>query len=582
MRILMPYREKIWRMLLTVLIVFVLYGLTPAQEEEEETYSITLTQTAELDREIHVVEDKRVLTETYTVKKGDYIWQIFRKRGLLEKRNLGELLSALKKLNTSLTNIDLIHPGDTIIIPLTIVPIEGISLQAEKKPSIPISLEDFKDLELEDYTIKRGDSIVKIIKDIYDLSEKDLINEYLQLVKSVNPEIADLDRIYPGQRVRLPIYSPQIVRKSIKPPSSPLGEQALTEQREGSLQLGRQLGEVFTQMGEEWIQTGKHFIPLKSGGQIDLKAESYPIINLSNGNKIILDLYNDMPDNMATLITSSWNNYRIVHIESGDTLRKIMAKIIPLCDFYKVYGADDPLLLGGDIPLRITADWIIRRSPEISNEKDIFIMVTLLDKTVPRIPKAMRDFLESLGITVIDYPPEEETDHESFEQVEILHAGSDAVSLIETILNTVGQGFSKNIDIPIYKSEKTDLNLTIKADLLLNVNGMDCIIDLKGLGKELVTLLMDHRFSVLSLSEEKEPSIIAEKILDLLDVPFESKPHPFMAADRDESKNVKLMIQGIVFPDVNGQRVFTTPSFLSQEIVNFLSQKGYRILYLGS
>lgn len=576
MRILLFLREKLWCLPLSMLIIFVLYNPIPAQEEGEETYSITLTQTAELDREIHVVDDKKVLTETYTVKKGDYIWQLFRKRGLLQKRNLGELLSALKKLNVSLTNIDLIHPGETIIIPLTIAPIEGIPVQAKKEPPTPISLEDFKDLELEDYTIKKGDSIVKILKNAYALSDEDLYTEYLRLVRKVNPDIADLNRIYPGQRIKLPIYSPQVVRKSIKPPSAPFSEQG-----EGPLQLGRQLGEVFTQMGEEWVQTGKHFIPLKSGGQIDLKADSYPILNLSNGNKIIVDLYNDMPDNMATLITSSWNNYRIVHIESRDTLRTVMEKIIPLCNFHKVYSANDPLLLGGDLPLRITADWIIERTPETSDEKNMFIVITLLEKTVPRIPKAIRDFLESLRITVIDYPPEEETPHESLEHVETLHAGGDALSLIETILNTVGQGFMKNVDIPIYQSEKTDFNLTIKADLFLNVNGRDCIIDLKGLGEDITTLLMDHHFSVLSLSEEKEPSMIAAKILDLLDVPFDSKPHPFLAADRDESKNVKLMIQGIVFPDKGGQRVFATPSFLSQEIVNFLSQKGYRILYLG-
>jgi hypothetical protein len=89
-----------------------------AQERDgEETYSITLVQTAEVDKEIITVDEKKVLTEAITVVKGDHIWQLFRERGLLKKRNLRQLLSMLQKLNKSLTNLDLIYPDQKIVIP---------------------------------------------------------------------------------------------------------------------------------------------------------------------------------------------------------------------------------------------------------------------------------------------------------------------------------------------------------------------------------------------------------------------------------------------------------------------------------
>jgi hypothetical protein len=345
-------------------------------------------------------------------------------------------------------------------------------------------------------------------------------------------------------------------------------------------QLGHKLGEIITRMGEEWIQTGKHFIPLKSGGQINLTADSYPIINLSSGNKVIVDLYHDMPENMADLITSSWDTYRIIHLDTGDDLQKAMNKIIPLCDFSKVYPPNEPLVLGGAIPLRITADWIVKRTPDPSDRVGEFIAVTFLDNTAPRIPKGIRDYLGGLSITIIEYPPAEETLGEPMGHGEVLKVDGDTSSIIETFLELVGNRYSKDVDIPIYQSEKTDLNLTIKADIFLNINGKDCIIDLKGLGEDIIALLKEHGFGVLSLSGEKDPSMVMTKTLDFFGISFESKPHAFMASDRGELKNIRFMVQGTIFRTIEGQRFFATPLFLPQGIVDFLSQKGYRILQL--
>ena len=344
--------------------------------------------------------------------------------------------------------------------------------------------------------------------------------------------------------------------------------------------LSRQLNDIFTQMDEEWVQTGKHFIPLKSGGQINLNADAYPIINLSNGKKVIVDLYNDMPKNMATLITTSWENYRIVHIEIKDDLRKILNKIIPLCDFYKLYGANDPLILGGDIPLRITADWIIQRSPESADKPGTFTILTLVGGAVPRIPKVIQKYLDSLGIQTIEFPSSDETSETDIGQTAPMMSINSKSSLIETLLERSGQRFSTEVDIPIYQSNKTDLNLTIKADFFLNVRGRDCIIDLNGLGADIISLLEEHHFLVLSVPMDENPMVIVTKTLNFIGVKSESKPHAFMAADRNESRNIRLMIQGVSFKNENGQNVFTTPVFLPQEIASFLSQKGYRVLHL--
>jgi hypothetical protein len=549
-----------------------------AQEKgEEETYSISLVQTAEVGKEIIEVEDKKVLTETYKVEKGEWIWQIFREKGLLEKQNLRELLSMLKTLNKDLANLDVIYPNQEIVIPLVISPM-GAGPKLAKKETEPISPEKLKDIKLENYTVRRGDTLVKVIRSRYEISDEKLYREYLELVKELNPSIGDLDNVSPGQIVRLPIWTPQVVRAPIAPKASLKPERVAEKARLTA--LGYQLGQIFTYMGEEWVQSGYHFVPLKSGGHIDLKGDSFPVINLFNGYKVIIDLYNAMPQKMGRVIESSWENYTIVHLNENDNLRTAFDRVLPACHYSKIYKLGEPLDLQGDIPFRIAGDWIIQPTASPGGEKEKMIMITLVDHGTPRTPRAIQDFLRTQGIKAIDYPPADDASEPAAPKSEILKAGNDISSLIETILNLTGQPFSRGVEIPIYKSGKSNFNLVMKADFLFKVKGRDCIIDLNGLEPDIATLLEEHQFRVLLLAGDKDPSSVVSKTLHLLGVQFDSKPHDFMAAKRDQGKNVTLTIPGIVFQADSGKNIFATPLEIPDDIALFLSQRGYDILNL--
>jgi LysM repeat protein len=109
---------------ITPLILILSVSGQASSQGSEETYSISLVQTAEVDKEknkeVREVDNRKVLAENYTVKKGDHLWQLFRERGMLQKRDLPELIEVLKRLNPSLTNLDLIYPGQRVVIPLTL------------------------------------------------------------------------------------------------------------------------------------------------------------------------------------------------------------------------------------------------------------------------------------------------------------------------------------------------------------------------------------------------------------------------------------------------------------------------------
>ena len=573
-----------------------------AQEKDEETYSISLTQTAEpetdAEQEIRTVEKKesfalegrKVVTETYTVKKGDHLWQLLRQRGLLEKKNLPELLAALKKLNSSFSNLDLIYPGDKIVIPLTIAPARGLPVVAQKGQETVISLEQLKDLKLENYTVQQGDSLIKVVKGRYSLRDEQVNEAYLQILGRLNPDIENLDRIYPGQVVRLPIYTPQIVRMPIKRerPSRPLetaqalaaAPSALPEQPKGPPALSQQLTEFFALLGEEWINTGEHFIPLKAGGQLNLKAEAFPILSLGNGQRVIVDLHRELPEKMAQVIAANWENYRVVHLKGDEDLRNALNKILAACDYYKIYKQGEPLEMRGDFTLQVSADWIIQTSEDRSRT----LLINLADKSGSRIPPELRNFLTNLGVKSIEYPPSQESAPEPAApsaRSDVLFAGKDKAAVIESVLTLTGQTFTRDVEMPVIQGQKSGVSLMIKADFFLYVDGKDSIIDCKGIGPDIVPLLKEYKVSVLSLANEEDPALIVSRTLDFIGVKFDSKPHPFTTAGKEDSKNFKLTIPGIVFRGNNGQNVFASHLRLPDDIAGFLSRRGYKVLSLA-
>jgi len=149
------------------------------------------------------------------------------------------------------------------------------------------------------------------------------------------------------------------------------------------------------------------------------------------------------------------------------------------------------------------------------------------------------------------------------------------------LLNLTGQPFSGHVKIPVYKGGGSGFDLIINADLFFSRKGKDCIIDFTGLPHDIVSLLKKHQFLVLSLASETDLNRMTERILDFLGLPFDSKPHRFLAAARDDTRNITLTIPGISFHDQEGKKILATDKKMPQEIVSFLNQKGYNLLELS-
>ncbi|MGD8229454.1 MAG: LysM peptidoglycan-binding domain-containing protein [Desulfobacteraceae bacterium] len=554
--------------------------------EDKETHYIYMVKTAEVEGHIYNIDNKRVQAQTYIVRKGDSLWRILRKKRLLNQGSPAELRSILRQLNKSLPNLNLIYPGQEIIIPLRITSLPRKSVSQETSPLKKSPVITPSDPEFEMYRVRPGDSLFRIAKRLYNIPNEDFYDEYIERFKKMNPTIKDLNALHAGQVVKLPVYSTGTARKPVETAFSPKPvdsiEIAEGESSKKGNTLHNDLGKIFVEMGEEWIQSGEHFVPLESVGSINIKAESFPIIYLQNGLRVIVDLNNELPEEVGSLIESTWANYRIVHLMEKKDLRSAVAKILSMCKYAKVYEKGEPLELKGDMNFRVTGDWIISFPPNGSKGKPTYAVINLIDKYTEPTSLLVRRLMERQGVKIIDYPPGDNIDSGEMEESEILEGGTDPFSLIEKLLSLMNHNFSTQIEIPVYQSHKADLRVNIKADFFLRIGESDAIIDLTGLTPQIVSFLQEHQFSYLSLSSEKDPLELIAKTLDFLNVQFGNGQHSFVVAEKDRWRNIQFTLPGITFEDPTGKAIIATPADLRNELAALLSQKGYRILELSS
>ena len=622
-----------------LLFLFFFYLQTPGAEDKtppnspeealEAKEAVPNPDTAALKEDFPAIGDKTLQTEEYVVKEGDWIAKILKEKGVLSDHSLPELLEVLRRLNTSLQDMDMIQPGEKIVILVKVLPSEEgeKATMTEKQPAAA----PLKQLKSEPYKVKRGDILSRIAMSRYDVSVKQFNREYLGLFKRCNPSVKNPDHIMYGQIIRLPLYPPRFedapdgnhalrdLEKSARRVAFPLPETVALQVNEPPPEPVKQaqarpkppkpdtpppstkakqkaspawkdqriiilvagdLGSIISQMGAEWTQSGEHFIPLKSSGHINLRAASYPIIRLNGGVTVIVDLHSTLSNKMADVIKASWKKYRVVRLSPKDDLRSALTKVLKAFKYPQILKKDQPVKLGGDIPVSITGDWIVTPPKTATGKKTEFIVINLLQGRSQGTPAPIKDYLKPLGVEIIEFPPVKEK-KEDVSRVTALEKTEDVEALIRAVLNLTGQDFSTSLRIPAYESANNDFKFTIQADFYLKIRGKRHIIDLAGLDPEVVALLRDNGISVLSLSKENKPLTMVAKTLKFLDVKFKPGPHSFLTNPDDITRNVKLTLKGISFYTHNGDSVLVTPLNLPSEIGTFLSQRGYRVVGIG-
>ena len=164
---------------IALLLAVLLTGAAAAQEGEDLPRII-------LEKKIYsdTAGGKQSFFETHTVEKGETLWKILERIEPLTPDRYAERLKEFRRANPKVADPSRLAPGQQLLVP------SGGRKEAKD------------DGRTVGYTVKRGDSLLKILSSLGVPRRQR--KKHLDAIREINPSVTDVNRIFAGKTLRLP------------------------------------------------------------------------------------------------------------------------------------------------------------------------------------------------------------------------------------------------------------------------------------------------------------------------------------------------------------------------------------------
>jgi len=392
---------------------------------------------------------KQSFFETYTVEKGDSLWEILERSGPLTPDRYAELLKEFRRANPKVADPSHITPGQQLLVPSGARP------------------EEKDDGRTVGYSVKRGDSLSEI------LSSRDVPRrqwkKYFDAIREINASVTDVDRIFAGRTLRLPTEEyftqatppaePEVAPTGVPSPvvATPAPEvppaTALTRDIAGPgtdvlaagkpeaelrvpkpvspaasvVETGKAkpaeevvtpparspyrglLSDLFLAIGEKWVDRGTMYLPLPSGGDVVLQLSDFPVVRFSGGAEALIDFRGGIPPRVADAISSQWKSLRVVSLADAGGAGDRIDRILAASGYHSVKeGISRPVVMGETVSVALPARWVIQRTEDSLLSGDLILLKEVPEKPDPELLAVLR-YARRIGLRVLPYTDDPNT-----------------------------------------------------------------------------------------------------------------------------------------------------------------------------
>ena len=265
--------------------------------------------------------------------------------------------------------------------------------------------------------IRPGDTLERLLRR-EGLPRAAIYRHILKITLELNPEIKNPDLILAGKELRIPAAGEYLTAAGLDPREVREAALAINQRRrpapvamvastaenvrrlpdEEAETAKNSLGLIFTRLGDRVENQGS----LRLDGaeeNFELDAKAYPVIYTISGAKLVLDLGSTLP--RSTLEALRSRNFNVFRTRRGESLDRVIGSLWPLCGYYRVYTKERTYEGGGDIRLKISADWIVWPTEEAWNSGHPLVLNKIVKGGRGTDP-AWGHFLGDHGLTMVD------------------------------------------------------------------------------------------------------------------------------------------------------------------------------------
>jgi LysM domain. len=529
---------------LIVIIFSAVFSYMPAAAKED-TAQITLKKTA--------ISKKN--TYTYTVKKGDILSAIVRYIPGITEEDISDNYRVIQELNPDITDLNKLQVGQSLVLPR-----KPFAYSEEKKMKTATTAPDTTVAAPavtpaapsgsgQSYTIKKGDTLIKIIQ--RELKINTDPKKTLKIIKSMNPNVVDVNKIYAGDTIKLP--SNAVFVQAANEASAAEKEEIIVkntpEQPDKIIEIKEKISmpaearlavlkHVITQMNGSFTATGNYYLPIPKTGQVTIDCSKMPVIEFDDKTTLFLDLDNRAPDNLKKIINDNWTNYYLIKVDKKDDVIAILKKVFNVTKSYSMSKRDKPLTIGTLPPVEFFVDWIIIKT----NAKEAQALtqgLRIIYENNLLLPKAVKNYARKNGVIITEISEESGLVGKPEEIYSLppmpVYPTTSAKDFSYALISDLGFNAAKDVDVKVFDTAKDGVNLSIKADVLVKDGNKKYVIFSRNLTQQFITVLKQAGNEIIFVADNEAPKSIMEKILRAFNITFASGYFTFSGMDKNQA-----------------------------------------------
>ncbi|MGE5218945.1 MAG: hypothetical protein ACM3SP_18270 [Chloroflexota bacterium] len=554
--------------------------------------------------QVRMLGSREVSGEERRIGPGDSLWRILiEEKGLPEKK-FQSYLVVIRGLNPQVKNLDLLRIGDKVSIPLRPDDIRsaptGVEATTQSSGSAALA-ETFR------YRVKAGESLYRILREQFKLSDVHKLAQYASLVKDLNPERQrDWDQLHEGEVLRLPALGREsetvsaesdvapsdsqksaagldaaaVAKQETMPSATPMdADQVVRAPARVNMPLVTKIVEA---IGSEIESTGEEVIKLPDG-TVHFDRSAYPVIyNPTVRQKVVIDPGGDIPKTLKTKLNDPAIGTPVVPVTDGVSLQEAVKQLLIALGYQPLPAGRPVVVQQAGITFEAKGSWMAL-APEINNKPQDVLVINVTNHPGD-IPNYLRAELARQGLTLRDValsgngvaPGPDKSDSEPDRAPQIIEWPTDKQALVDTLLTTFGVSFRAAETLSVELRE--GLRVDIRADRLFDVNGKRTALFFQRADSE-IRKALEQRQNVavaeLDLASLSSRELIGH-LLGVLGEPTVYGEHRFPAAQNSNRDRLALRAWGF---KLTKKEMFVTDRQIPSPLHRFFFEKGLKIVY---
>ena len=412
--------------------------------------------------------NSQVVYRTVKIRPGDTLEKLLRREGMDVEMIYSHLLKTTRRLNPNMNNTDLIYAGAELKIPAAgayLQNLAGVDPQAVKIAAAAQA----------------------------------------QGNPTMDPE--DLARINPASYQQAQVEAPYVS----KPKAPVITESPQVAKSTKVEKMQTTLGLVFTRLGAKITSRGN--VQVKAGAEtINIDTAQFPMVETASGSRIILDIGSRMAPEVTAILKKNPTIYHVFSTSPTESLGKALERLWPMCNYYRVYNRTNTYEGGGDVKLKISADWIIWPT-EAAWKAGQPVVINRLASENQRTSPQWSSFLEANGFTMVDIyqnaisdPPQEGKSSSGQAKWNIVELNPRYSTLFAAeIIKAMGGKPEMGPRIKVSRGPEKDTPISVP--LMWKVGNTQVLLDFGDIPRGTIDILRQDGYRVLTVELETESII---------------------------------------------------------------------------